>query len=432
MSLSRIAFISFHASPLAAPGQGKSGGMNVYVRQLARALGQAGIAVDVFTREHRTAGNPVAHLSPNVRVIHLPAGEPDTPLEELYAHLPQFLSGMQEFRQRHDLHYQLVHSHYWLSGWAGRAFSQALNLPHLITFHTLSRIKMQSRAGEREPLQRQQVEAELMADAAAIIAFSPHERDAMVRLYAADVRRIHLIPCGVDLGTFRPLDREQSRQRLGMNGDKVLLYVGRIESLKGVELLVHTVAQMDTCEPVRAVVVGDDNGQDNELARIRRLTATLQVADAFDFVGRVPQDELPFYYSAADVCVVPSFYESFGLAALEAMACGTPVVASRVGGISTVVQHGRTGYLKSWRCPEAFAHSLEMLISSKSLQHSMGQAARRRAEDLSWEKIAGRIAAVYQSLTPAAIAYRNRHSHESGNLDKLEILDSRFHGNDGK
>ena len=400
MSQAPIAFISCHASPLAAPGQGKSGGMNVYVRQLARALGSAGIPVDVFTREHRPAGDPIAYLSPQVRVIHLPAGDPDAPLENLYACLPQFHREMLAFQQRHGLDYQLVHSHYWLSGWAGRAFSQALQIPHIVTFHTLSRIKMQSRAGEREPQQRQQVEAELIADADAIIAFSPHERDAMARLYAADAGRIHLIPCGVDLQTFRPLDREESRQRLGLNGDKVLLYVGRIESLKGVELLVHTVAQLDTCEPVRTLVVGDDNGQDNELARIRRLAETLQVDAAFDFVGRVPQEELPVYYSAADVCVVPSFYESFGLAALEAMACGTPVVASRVGGISTVVQHGRTGYLKSWRCPEAFANSLEMLISSKSLQHSMGQAARRRAEDLSWEKIAGRIAAVYHSLTP--------------------------------
>ena len=399
MSLARIAFISFHASPLAAPGQGKSGGMNVYVRQLARALGQAGVAVDVFTRETRPAGNPVENLSPNVRVVHLPAGDPETPLEDLYGYLPQFRQEMLAFQEQQGLDYQLVHSHYWLSGWAGRAFSQARDIPHIVTFHTLSRIKMQSRAGEREPWQRQQVEAELLADADGIIAFSPHERDAMARLYGADSGRIHLIPCGVDLRTFRPLDREESRQRLGLNGDKVLLYVGRIESLKGVELLVHTVAQLDTCEPVRALVVGDDNGQDNELARIRRLAETLQVEDAFDFVGRVPQEELPVYYSAADVCVVPSFYESFGLAALEAMACGTPVVASRVGGISTVVQHGRTGYLKSWRCPEAFANSLEMLISSKSLQHSMGQAARRRAEDLSWEKIAGRIAAVYQTLT---------------------------------
>ena len=482
MSETRVAFISFHASPLAAPGEGKAGGMNVYVRQLARALGNSGVAVDVFTREHRfdrngakvgnggapangavpangaipadyadlangavpandadlrngavpadyadlangavpandadlrngavpadyadlangaNMANMVESISANVRVIHLPAGAPDTPMDDLYRHLPQFLEGMQAFRARHNLTYRAVHSHYWLSGWLGRAFSQALNLPHIITFHTLARIKMQSRPGETEPKARQQVEEELLASADRIIAFSPHERDAMARLYGADVNRIQLAPCGVDLSTFRPLDREESRKRLGLNGDKVLLYVGRIESLKGVELLVHTAAQLDTCEPVRVLVVGDDNGQDRELDRLRDLAETLQVEDSFQFVGRVAQEELPVYYSAADVCVVPSFYESFGLAALESMACGTPVVASRVGGLSTVIQHGSTGYLKSWRCPEAFANSLEMLISSKSLQSSMGLAARRRAEDLSWDKVAGQIADVYRTL----------------------------------
>ena len=401
MNEARVAFISFHASPLAAPGEGKAGGMNVYVRQLARALGNVGIPVDVYTREYRSSATPadmVEDISGNTRVIHLPAGDPDTPMDRYFDLLPGFLEEMQEFTRRNSLTYRAVHSHYWLSGWLGRAFSEWLDIPHVITFHTLSRIKMQSRPGEREPWQRQEVEEQLIASADRIVAFSPHERDAMARLYGADVSRIHLAPCGVDLGTFRPLDREESRRQLGLNGDKVLLYVGRIESLKGVELLVRTTAHLDTCEPVRVLVVGDDNGQDREVDRLRELAETLEVGESIDFVGRVAQDQLPVYYSAADVCVVPSFYESFGLAALESMACGTPVVASRVGGLSTVIQHGSTGYLKSWRCPEAFANSLEMLISSKSLQHSMGLAARRRAEDMSWDKVAEQIAGVYTAL----------------------------------
>ena len=401
MSEARVAFISFHASPLAAPGEGKAGGMNVYVRQLARALGNIGIPVDVFTREYRpNAGREgiIENISGGARVIHLPAGEPDAPMDSLFGLLPDFLEEMEEFTRRHGLTYRAVHSHYWLSGWLGRSFSRWLDIPHVVTFHTLSRIKMQSRPGENEPWQRQEVEEQLMASADRIIAFSPHERDAMARLYGADVERIQLAPCGVDLGTFRPLGREESRKQLGLNGDKVLLYVGRIESLKGVELLVRTAAQLDTCEPVRVLVVGDDNGQDREVDRLRELAETLEVGDSIDFVGRVAQEKLPVYYSAADVCVVPSFYESFGLAALESMACGTPVVASRVGGLSTVIQHGRTGYLKAWRCPEAFANSLEMLISSKSLQHSMGLAARSRAEAMSWDKVAEQIAGVYESL----------------------------------
>ena len=407
MNETRVAFVSFHASPLAAPGEGKAGGMNVYVRQLARALGNVGVSVDVFTREYRAGAAPedmVENISGNARVIHLPAGEPDAPMDEFFGLLPGFLSEMQAFTIANGLTYRAVHSHYWLSGWVGQKFGRWLDIPHVITFHTLSRIKMQSRPGEREPLQRQEVEEELIGSADRIVAFSPHERDAMARLYGGDVNRIQLAPCGVDLGRFRPLDREQSRRQLGLNGDKVLLYVGRIESLKGVELLVRTTAHLDTCEPVKVLVVGDDNGQDREVDRLRELAETLEVGDSIDFVGRVAQDELPVYYSAADVCVVPSFYESFGLAALESMACGTPVVASRVGGLSTVVQHGSTGYLKAWRCPEAFANSVEMLISSKSLQHSMGLAARRRAEDMSWDKVAEQIAGIYDTLAGERVA----------------------------
>ena len=396
MSVNRVAFISFHACPLLAPGEGKSGGMNVYVRQLGRALGNLGLEIDIFTRRHSAGVPDVEEIIPGVRVVHLEGGGPDEPLETLFTRLPEFLENLNAFRIENDLAYDAVHSHYWLSGWVGRHLAEELGIPHVVTFHTLSLIKMQSRAGEMEPVQRQREERKLIATADRVVAFSPHERDAMVRLYGADRRQIVLAPCGVDLDRFQPLDREESRERLGLNGDKVLLYVGRIESLKGLDLLVHTAAQLETCEGVRVLVVGGDDGAHGEAARVRQLAEDLEVGGIFDFVGRVDQAELPWYYSAADVCVVPSFYESFGLAALESMACGTPVVASRVGGLSTVVQHGRTGYLKSWRCPEAFANSLEMILSSEMLQQSMGLAARRRAEALGWDQVAGQIRDIYE------------------------------------
>ena len=398
MTTVRVAFLTVHACPLAPPGQGKSGGMNVHVRQLARALGKMGMLVDIFTRSHGDEPETIEYLSDCVRVVHLPAGEAEVPLEELYGYLPQFLDGVEEFQRKNGLIYQAVHSHYWLSGWVGQEMARNLNIPHLVTFHTLALVKMQSRAGENEPLQRQQTEREIMASASRIVAFSPHERDAMARLYGADPKRIELVPCGVDLSRFRPLDQEESRKRLGLNGDKVFLYVGRIESLKGVDLLVHTAAHLEIPQGVRVLVVGGDDGQNHEVERLRQLAQDLEVAEVVDFVGQVDQEELPVYYSAADVCVVPSFYESFGLAALESMACGTPVVASRVGGLSTIIQHGHTGYLKSWRCPEAFANSLEMITSSKSLLESMGQAARRRAEGMGWDQVALAMAAHYQSL----------------------------------
>jgi len=320
--------------------------------------------IDIFTREHSDVFNRIETIGPSVRVIHIKAGEPEAHVGELYAHLPEFLEQVNTFKEEQGLEYDVVHSHYWLSSWVGRELSQAMGVPHVVTFHTLALLKMQSRAGEVEQAERPVVEGEVMATADRIIAFSPHERDAMVRLYGADAAKVSLVPCGVDLSVFRPLDRKTSRDRLGLNGDKILLYVGRVEPLKGLDLLVETAAQMDSEEGVRVMVVGADVNGDREMDRVKLLAKERDLEDQIDFVGQVDHNELPLYYNAADVCVVPSYYESFGLVALEAMACGTPVVATRVGGLSTIIQHGSTGYLKPWRCPDAFANSVEMIISS--------------------------------------------------------------------
>ena len=393
-----MALIAYHACPLAAPGAGKSGGMNVHVRELARALAGRGVPVDIFTREHERSDTDIPLADDGVNVVHIPAGPPDAPLHEQYAYLPNFLAGMHDHRAGAGAEYRAVHSHYWLSGVAGRQFAAEIGVPHVVTFHTLSRVKLQSRSGEEEPAVRQESEMEIIATADNIVAFSPHERDAMVRLYGADANRVQLVPCGVDLSRFRPLGRAAARAELGLNGHKVLLFVGRIEPLKGVDLLLHTAAQLeaeDTDDEVQVLVVGSDAEGSGEMDRLRGLVSDLELDGSIEFVGRVAQDRLAWYYSAADVCIVPSFYESFGLAALESMACGTPVVASRVGGLSTIVQHGRTGYLKSWRCPEAFAQSLEMIMGNASLQDSMGRAARRRAESLSWDQVAAQLLDLY-------------------------------------
>ena len=408
MSVQRAAFITLHACPLAAPGQGKSGGMNVYVRQLASALGNMGMEIDIFTREHPDVVNRIETIGPNVRVIHIAAGDTEAHVGELYAHLPAFLKQLNAFREEEGLEYDVIHSHYWLSSWVGRELSQAMGVPHLVTFHTLGLIKMQSRAGEVEQSERPVVEAEVMASADRIIAFSPHERDAMARLYGADAAKVSLVPCGVDLSVFRPLDQKAVRDRLGLNGEKILLYVGRVEPLKGLDLLVETAAQMDSEDGVRVIVVGADVNGDREMDRVKLLAKERDLEGQIDFVGQVDHKELPLYYNAADVCVVPSYYESFGLVALESMACGTPVVATRVGGLSTIIQHGRTGYLKPWRCPDAFANSVEMIISSDGLQQSMGTAARKHAEGMGWDTVASMMWDEYTILTGRLLDDNNK------------------------
>ncbi len=396
--ITRIALLAYHACPLAAPGQGKSGGMNVHVREIARALSDRGVGVDIFTRVHEGQCLDAPGIVDNVNVVHIPAGPEDAPLSQQFEHLPEFLDGILSYRDRNQADYGAVHSHYWLSGLPGREFAAAIGAPHVMTFHTLSRIKMQSRSGEQEPPIREQSETEIIAGSDCVIAFSGHERDAIVKLYDGNPDRIRLVPCGVDLDRFRPLGRFEARHELGLNGHKVLLYVGRIEALKGLDLLIDTTAHLDAGD-VRVLVVGDDAEGSGDLARLKHKAQDLNVDGAIEFVGKVAQERLPWYYSAADVCVVPSYYESFGLVALESMACGTPVVASRVGGLPTVVHHGRTGYLKSWRCPETFANSLEMLLVNGSLQNSMGLAARKTAEGMSWDAVAGQLIAIYRELS---------------------------------
>lgn len=393
----RIALLAYHACPLAAPGQGKSGGMNVHVRELARAISDLGGTVDIFTRVHDHEDTDATEIADNVNIVHISAGPVDAPLQQQFDHLPEFLSGMLEYQRDHQAGYVAVHSHYWMSGWAGTKLASRLGVPHVATFHTLSRIKVQSRSGEQEPPVRETTEAAIIAQSDCVIVFSEHERDAIVRLYNGDTARIRLVPCGVDLGRFRPLGKPEARAALGLNGQNILLFVGRIEALKGLELLIHTTAQLDS-QDLKVIVVGDDADGSGDLTRLQHIAHELDVAHAVEFVGRIDQERLPWYYSAADVCVVPSYYESFGLVALESMACGTPVVAARVGGLPTIVRHGKTGYLKSWRCPEAFAGSLEMILYNDSLKHSMGHAARESAEGMSWHAVARQLLDIYDSL----------------------------------
>jgi D-inositol-3-phosphate glycosyltransferase len=266
-------------------------------------------------------------------------------------------------------------------------------------FHTLGEVKMRARVSEHEPASR--IEAELAVSAAAdrVIVASRHELHLLTTLYRADASRIAVVPCGVDLERFHPMDKEQARRALELqDGDRIILFVGRIEPLKGIDILISAAAQLHEDENFRVLIVGGDGRAEAELATLRALAERLDIDHHISFVGAVPHEELPTYYNAADVCVVPSYYESFGLVAVEAMACGVPVVASRVGGLTSTISDGETGYLIPWRCPEPFAERLELLLDNDELRQSFGRAGREAVERYRWANVADAVAELYEEL----------------------------------
>jgi D-inositol-3-phosphate glycosyltransferase len=396
--LDRIAIISVHGCPIARLGERDTGGMNVYVLQTAIELGRQGLKVDVFTRVHDPKDEQITELGPNARVIHLKAGAYHENKNDLHQHIPLFISLLQEFKESNNLRYQLVHTHYWLSGLVGNILSEIWEIPMVSNFHTLGELKLKARVGETEPEKRLTAERHIMANADLLIATTRHERDAMNYIYNIEPRNVAVIPCGVDTHLFRPLNVEECKKRLGLQNNQVILFVGRIEPLKGLDLLLQAVAQVENQGNLRLVIVGGRTENYGEISRLQDLANTLGIKSITQFKGTVPQDQLPVYYNAADICLLPSYYESFGLVALEAQACATPVIASRVGGLPTIVQDNETGYLIAGHCPEPFAEHIEMLLQSQSLRYAMGQAGRRHALELSWEHVATSLGKAYYQL----------------------------------
>ena len=396
--------LSFHGCPFARLGEKDSGGMNVYVLQVARQLARAGNHVDIFTRCHDPDDPQVVELEDGVRLVHLRAGPLDSAKAGFYEHVPEFLANLLAFHGEMGLAYDVVHSHYWLSGPVGEVLSSRWAVPHVVTFHTLARTKKMARAGEVEPPQRALVEQRMMDKASAVVVSTEHEGDAIRSLYGRSHRNVKTIPAGVDLDLFRPMPKQAARAALGLNGDKVVLYVGRLEPLKGVDILIEALSRLDDQTGIRLMVVGGSL-EGGELPRLKSWAEQLGLGANVTFTGSVDQSKLPLYYNAADVFALPSYYESFGLVALEAMACGTPVVASRVGGLGTFVKDGLSGYLIPRRCPDPFAHRLDMLLANPALREKMGMAGRATALGMNWSRTAERLADLYGDLKRPAEEY---------------------------
>jgi D-inositol-3-phosphate glycosyltransferase len=398
--MQRVAMLSVHTSPLAQPGTGDGGGMNVYVRALASALARAGVAVDVLTRAEHPSQPACVEVEPDFRVLHVPAGPcAPVPLRELPELVGEFTAAARDVLATAGDH-DVLHANYWVSGAIGHRLKHELDLPLVTTFHTLERVKAEVGLGDAIPL-RPRVEAEVVRCADLVVASTREEHDQLVRHYGADPERIEIITPGVDHAVFRPGDRGAARRLVGLTGGPVLLFVGRIQPLKGADLAVRALAEVRD-RRAQLVVIGGPSGPDGigEVQALHALVAELGLEDRVHFVAPQPHEQLVAYYRAADVCVVPSRSESFGLVALEAAACGTPVVAANVGGLRLLVDDGVTGFLVDERDPVEYAARIDRVLRDECAE--LGAQAYARSTQYRWSIAAARLRRHYDDLTERA------------------------------
>jgi D-inositol-3-phosphate glycosyltransferase len=408
----RIAMLSVHTCPLAMLGGKKTGGMNVYVRDLSRALGRLGIQVDVFTRSQDDCVPYVNHdLGFGGRVIHIPAGpEKPIPVAAVSQYIPEFVAGVVNFACEENITYDLIHSHYWLSGLVAEGLRNAWgqHVPIVQMFHTLGHMKNRIATDpcERAPQDRLDGENYIIHHVAdRIVAATPAEQAQLRWLYQADLEKVVIIPPGVDLERFRPLPQAVAKEHLGIPvADKNIVFAGRIEPLKGIDTLLLAISLLrerypeETRNMCVAIIGGDPwaDAPDVEMARLQALRHDLGIHDFVTFLGSKDQNELPYYYAAAEAVVMPSHYESFGLVALEAMAMGTPVIASEVGGLAFLVKDGETGFHIPARDHEALAARLFDIINNPDCRHLLGKQAWANARQYDWNRIVRQMVRLYE------------------------------------
>ena len=385
----RIAMLSAHSCPVGDLGAKDTGGMSVYIRELAHELGKQGHYVDVYTRAHDPADHQIVDLGQQARLIHLKAGQEEQ-IHKLavYSYLPEFTCNLENFRKNNGLKYDIVFSHYWLSGWVGKYLQQWWQVPHVIMFHTLGAVKNAIGIGEDAPELRIVTEREAVNDCRRIIVATEREKNELIRHYGAPPEKSGIVSCGVNMEQFQPVARAAARQKLGLTDEKILLFVGRIDPLKGVDQLLKAVPYLNNIKGLRLVIIGGDEHSRSEVEKLQKLSRELDIYDRVTFQGLIKQEQLPYFYSAADVCVVPSYYESFGLVALESLACGTPVVATDVGDLKNIIRQGETGYVVAENTPQDLADSIASVLSRPPEDMESALFIRASISRYSWANIA--------------------------------------------
>ena len=412
----RIAFLSEHASPVALLGGVDAGGQNVYVDEVSRNLATLGYAVDVFTRRDKPDAPEIIDWAPGVRVIHLAAGPAEFLLKDtLWQYMPEFRDSFLRFLEQNELHYDLIHSNFWMSGWVATELKRRLEVPVVHIFHAMGKTKQRHQGkDDSSPAERIEVESAVIRNVDRLIAQCPTEQAELIDDYSADLTRVVVIPSAVNIDVFKPEDRVAARRVAGVaDDDFVVVYVGRMLPRKDVRNVVRGVAsllqlcrerQYPLTSKIKLLLVGGETAEPDPIATpeigvLQRLVVELGIDEHVHFIGKRQQDSLRYYYSAGDVAVTTPWYEPFGLTPLEGMACGRPVIGSAVGGITFTLVDGQTGFLVEPRNPEMLAVRLYQSLTEPELREHMGRVARLRVErEFTWSTVARRTAHLYSEL----------------------------------
>ena len=428
LSLNRqaIALISDHADPAAEIGLEEAGGQNVYVRHVGETLAALGWHVDMFTRKVKASDDDIVQHSAHCRTIRLKAGaETYIPRDRLFEHMPEFVDSFQAFQRTQGLNYPLIHTNYWLSAWAGLELQKTSGIQLVHTYHSLGAVKYQSLVEIPQVANtRLRIEREILERANCVVATSPQEQETL-RSLVSTRGQIEVIPCGTDTTNFRLTSKTQARTKLKLDSrEKVILYVGRFDERKGIETLVRAFALLKErdLKNIKLMIVGGSSANmpdGAERGRIENIVNELGLKDSTIFVGRIGHDVLPLYYTAADVCVIPSHYEPFGLVAIEAMACGVPVVASNVGGLKFTIIPEETGLLVEPKDVEAFAEGIQRILFDDLWVRKMRkQASANVNQRISWTGVAIQLSELYRHVLARSIMHEQAWNYKMPSITR--------------
>tara|TARA_B110000263_G_scaffold164167_1_gene142987 strand:- start:142 stop:1371 length:1230 start_codon:yes stop_codon:yes gene_type:complete len=390
--------ISLHTCPLSPLGTESAGGMNVYISKLSVALEKLGFCIDIITKKHRECTEDVVYLSQQTKVIHLSSIPLNINKNQLYNYLDQFEKSIMDFITTTNNDYHLIHSHYWLSGIIGVNLSKTLNINNITTFHTLAEIKNKTAGQEKESLVRSNYEDTIIKNADKIVVSTKHEMKVLQNSYNVNSTKVEIIEPGVDLDLFKPQNKNDSKKLLGLNNELVLLYVGRIDPIKGLPILIEAMNFLNYKDRPKLLVIGDNNQSNPTMLNVLGIIERYELQENVIFIGATEQSNLPLYYNAADICVIPSHYESFGLVALEAMACNTPVIGTKVPGLESIITDQMNGLLIIPNSPQILAEKIKLLIKDKDLAKLISLNGLKKSTEMSWDSTAEKMTYLYRSL----------------------------------